>query len=460
MNSGTNFKNKRTKKSSSINLIIWVVVGLLLCVGVGFLYASMNDTLQTSTSKNNEKQEQKSNQVNNIDWNQNSIESQRKIDSILLSQQNWRLSEQKNTKKIATYMKDKTIIWKQREIIIGVPNITDLGEAIKWFESEINKKKLYVLNKKEKIFKAKTAYELDIAMNNKIDSKALNCVTDKILFYNSGDVVTAKNNLLDKKKDNLKEGDTRVISIIPKDDNADFSKDSSIKAILPIIKTNANKKGSLAIVIDDSGYSNDIIKEFADMPMHLTFSVLPFLPESKTSLNIILDKNKEAMLHLPMEPINKKLASFDKMVTVDMTKEECQNYLIKALDYLPGVIGVNNHQGSKATSNKYTMKAVLEVLKERKLFFVDSRTYSKSIAYATAKDMGVKTAKNSMFLDNSDNVEDIKDQIRKSIEFTKDGQDVIVICHARPNSYKALKEIYPELLKEKVDFKFVSDIVK
>lgn len=453
MDNGKNIKEKRTKKSSSINLIIGVVVGLLLCVGIGFLYASFNDTSESNISKNDKKQEEKINESNIIDWKQKSIEAQRKIDNILLSQQDWVLLEQKNGEKSASYRKDKSIVWNQRELLIGVPNNADLKEAIKWFSDELDKNKLYVLNKKEVILQAKKAYKIDIAMNNKINSEYLNCVTDKILFYNAKPKATKGKIEIDKNKN-------RVITITRKKANSDVSANVSNDVILPIVKTSSNKKGALAIIIDDSGYSDTIIKEFADMPIKLTFSVLPFLNESKSSLDIILNAKKEAILHLPMEPINKDVASFDKMVTVDMTKEQCQAYVKKALDSLPGVTGVNNHQGSRATSSKYTMQAVLEILKTRGLFFVDSRTYSKSIAYQTAKSMGVKTAKNSMFLDNSSDINDIKNQLRVALKFIENGEDAIVICHARTNTYKALKEIYPELKKDNIRFKFVSEVVK
>lgn len=459
MDSEKNLKKNRIKKSSSINLIISVVVGLLLCVGIGFLYASINDTSQISVNKNNEKHEQKIIETNIIDWKQNSIESQRKVDDILLSKQNWKLSEQKNGEKHSNDIKGKTITWNQRELIVGVPKTINLKTAIKWFADEISPKKLYVLNKRERIFGAKIAYEVDVAMNNKINSKTLNCVTDKIIFHESIPVSENKKELLDKKSESSKKRGKRIISIIQKYDENNNSKANDTKVFPAVIRTEINE-GALAIIIDDSGYSKEIIKDFVKLPINITFSVLPFLPESKSSLDIILNAKKEAILHLPMEPINKNLASFDKMVKVNMTKEECQDYVTEAIDSLPGVIGVNNHQGSKATSSKYTMNAVLEIIKLRNLFFVDSRTYSKSIAYQTAKKMGVKTAKNKMFLDNSSNLNDIKSQIQKALVFIKNGQDAIVICHARPNSYKALKELYPELKKENVRFKFVSEVVK
>ena len=98
------------------------------------------------------------------------------------------------------------------------------------------------------------------------------------------------------------------------------------------------------------------------------------------------------------------------------TSEQVQQLTRKAVDSLPGIEGVNNHQGSKATSNEATMKAVLKVLKQQGLFFVDSSTYSKSIGDQVARSMGVPTAHNNIFLDNSSDEDDIIAKIWQAVE--------------------------------------------
>lgn len=81
------------------------------------------------------------------------------------------------------------------------------------------------------------------------------------------------------------------------------------------------------------------------------------------------------------------------------------------INSLPGISGVNNHQGSKATSDERTMRAVLKEIKRQGLFFVDSNTYAKSLGDKLAAGMGVPTGRNNIFLDNSTNEDEI---IKKS----------------------------------------------
>ena len=59
-----------------------------------------------------------------------------------------------------------------------------------------------------------------------------------------------------------------------------------------------------------------------------------------------------------------------------------------AIGQVPGAIGLNNHQGSLATADRRVVRAVLSVVRERGLFFLDSRTSAASVAAEEARDAG------------------------------------------------------------------------
>ncbi len=155
----------------------------------------------------------------------------------------------------------------------------------------------------------------------------------------------------------------------------------------------------LALVIDDFGYSkNDLIDAFLSLDIPLTISVLPSLPFSKSIVALAGESGKEVMLHLPMEAVEPYESDGD-MILTSMSDRRIRKIIESCLDDIPGISGVNNHMGSRATQDERVMKAVLSVLKRRKLFFLDSLTSPKSIAYNTARSMGVGTARNYIFLD-------------------------------------------------------------
>ncbi len=198
-------------------------------------------------------------------------------------------------------------------------------------------------------------------------------------------------------------------------------------------------KGKLAVVIDDCGYDMDALRTLTHLPLPMSFAIIPFKTHSRDALQEIRNQGRVAMLHLPMEPMNGG-SSEAEAVKVGMTKEQIQRFTQKAIDSLPGIQGVNNHQGSRATSNGPTITAALSTMKQNGLFFVDSRTASTSVAEEKAAALGMRTGHNSLFLDNSADEETIRRQIGKAIALANQYGSVIVICHARPHTAAAWKK--------------------
>jgi len=217
--------------------------------------------------------------------------------------------------------------------------------------------------------------------------------------------------------------------------------------------------GSLAVVVDDCGYDLDPVETLSALPIDMTFSIIPFKANSSAALNVIKNNGQTPMLHLPMEPMDASQSSENRMVRVSMTKEQVQSYTRDAINSLPGIKGANNHQGSRATSNPATMRAVLEVLQSNGLFFIDSRTLAASVGYKTAREMGISTGFNSRFLDNSSDVEAIKKQIWAAAETADKYGSVIVICHARENTATAWSECYKEVQGAGIKFVSVSTLL-
>lgn len=194
--------------------------------------------------------------------------------------------------------------------------------------------------------------------------------------------------------------------------------------------------GKLAVIIDDCGYALDPVRTLTSLPFPFSYAVIPFKPNSSEALSIIKGSGHIAMLHLPMEPVSGG-SSETRAVRVGMTAEQIQNYTREAIDSLPGIQGVNNHQGSKATSDGPTIRAALKVIGGDGLFFVDSRTISTSVAEKIARQEGILTGHNSMFLDNSSDIAAIQERIAEAIKDADRYGATIVICHARPNTAEA-----------------------
>ena len=72
--------------------------------------------------------------------------------------------------------------------------------------------------------------------------------------------------------------------------------------------------------------------------------------------------------------------------------------------------------GSRFTENREKMAVVLESLKKRDLFFLDSLTTAHSVVPSLAEDLGVKYLQRNIFLDNEVAEEPIRQQLEKLIQ--------------------------------------------
>ncbi|MBP2626657.1 MAG: protein of unknown function YibQ [Firmicutes bacterium] len=218
--------------------------------------------------------------------------------------------------------------------------------------------------------------------------------------------------------------------------------------------------GQMAIIIDDFGYSKEPISAFTAIARPLTFAVLPYRPFSSEAAAKGLSSGHQVILHLPMEPLAQAEQSEKFTITISMSDGEIQEMTKKAIQAIPGLIGVNNHQGSRATADKRVMKVVLGELKASNLFFLDSRTNSQSIGTETARQMGIRTGENQLFIDNTDDVSAIKDKLRTAQDMAIKYGNVTVIGHARMNTATAVGEMVSELESKGIQLVFVSQMVK
>jgi hypothetical protein len=143
-----------------------------------------------------------------------------------------------------------------------------------------------------------------------------------------------------------------------------------------------------------------------------------------------------------------------------MTADEFRAALAKDLAAVPHISGVNNHMGSFLTQDREKMEIVLAAIKERRLFFVDSRTTPKTVAYDAAVKLGVPALERNVFLDNEANVESVKARIDELIKKAKAEGIALGIGHPRPATIKALKEMEKRLTGSEVQVVPASGLLK
>ena len=217
---------------------------------------------------------------------------------------------------------------------------------------------------------------------------------------------------------------------------------------------------AIVLVIDDFGYRNDSVSDrFLNLPVPLTCAVLPGHSQSASIAKKAIKSGKEVIIHMPMESSVSMTGEDEFKLKVGMTSEEIEWRLNEALKEIPEAIGINNHQGSKATTNGKVMGVVASVLKNKNKFFLDSRTSSKTVGEKTMRSVGVLTARRHIFLDNDLNIDNISKQLDKLVVLSQKKGMAIGIGHVKANTLKVLEREIPILLERGFEFKFVSQVV-
>lgn len=216
----------------------------------------------------------------------------------------------------------------------------------------------------------------------------------------------------------------------------------------------------LAIIVDDMGSSVAEAEKLNRIGVTLTYSIIPGLPKSRQVADYASKSSIPVMIHLPMEPKGYPVQRLEKNgLLLAQTDEEIMRRVNGYFQAVPFAIGANNHMGSRFTEDKVKMATVLQVLKDKGAFFVDSRTSGKSVGYSLAREMGIKTGSRDVFLDNVQEVAYIKGQLDQAVAVARKHGSAIAICHPHPVTMKALAALLPVLQAEGVQFVPVSQVI-
>lgn len=215
----------------------------------------------------------------------------------------------------------------------------------------------------------------------------------------------------------------------------------------------------VAIVIDDFGYNKNDLEELFAIDLPVTLSVLPGLRYSSEIAMLARGRGYEVILHLPLEAWDKGAREEPHTIKTGMTREEVARTLDRAIAGVPGLSGVSNHMGSKATEDRRLMSVIFEDLKSRGLYFFDSLTSNRSVCRQVARALGLRCAVRDIFLDNSDTPAGIEKQLlalrRRAFRHGR----AIAICHDRPNTIRALAKAMPEMTRDGIEFVPLSKMV-
>ncbi len=213
----------------------------------------------------------------------------------------------------------------------------------------------------------------------------------------------------------------------------------------------------LALVVSGVGREPGLLDALLALDPHVTFAVAANAPHAAEIARRLAATRREVVAHLPMEPTRPDLrADFDGFITTSMAPAEIGTKVDELLGRVPGAVGASNLLGSRLTTSRPHMSAVLERLKARSLYYLDNRASPASVAQPTARLVGVRTAIRTHFLDAGDDL----DARLKSIEvaLVLEGHAVVVAPPA-PDMLLALQGWVRGLKERRIHVFRLSEIV-
>ena len=240
----------------------------------------------------------------------------------------------------------------------------------------------------------------------------------------------------------------------------------TIHIVTPLVATRSSPPPELtagtpelAIIIDDLGRDLPAADSLLALSFPLTVSVLPHLQFSADIAEEAYRRGDVVMLHLPMESEADGAKPEDIELHVGMYRDQIESTVAGMLATVPHAVGVNNHQGSRATADAALMDALMPVLHKQGLFFIDSRTTAATLAYDAAQRAGVPAASRKVFLDDVVTREAILSQLELAARDARRDGSAIAIGHPHAETIAALSEGIPRLEAGGIRLVFASDLV-
>lgn len=176
------------------------------------------------------------------------------------------------------------------------------------------------------------------------------------------------------------------------------------------------------------------------MPSAISVAVLPDSPHAREMATKAHNSGHEVLIHLPMAPLSKQPLEKNTL-RPEMSSDEIERIIRSAVNNVPYAVGINNHMGSKMTSNLFGMQKVMQALERYNLYFLDSVTIGNTQAMRAAQGTGVKVIKRKVFLDDSQNEADIRVQFNRAIDLARRNGSTIAIGHPHPATVRVLQQM-------------------
>lgn len=205
-------------------------------------------------------------------------------------------------------------------------------------------------------------------------------------------------------------------------------------------------KAYMSIIIDDLGQSDVRDQRTLALPGPITMAIMPDTPHATEFARQAHKAGKTVILHMPMDPATGPYAWHPGTPLAELAQR-----LDAALAKVPFAAGINNHMGSRMTSQPEPMAWLMGELQRRHLFFVDSRTSAATVAAAKAQAIDLAHVSRDVFLDDERTVDAISAQLQQGIALARKQGSAVLIGHPYPQTLQVLESELPRLKAQGIE---------
>jgi uncharacterized protein len=222
----------------------------------------------------------------------------------------------------------------------------------------------------------------------------------------------------------------------------------------------AEGRPMIAVVLDDLGLDRKRTERAIALPAPLTLSFMTYAEELPRQTGSAHAAGHELLLHVPMEPLDAHLDIGPNGLRVGLGRDELLRRLRWGLDRFSGYVGINNHMGSRFTSDTVSMVPVIEELHNRGLLFLDSRTAATTVGEMLARRQGVPTVARNVFLDDENSAPAIGAWLADVEQAARHKGAAVAIGHAHDATLTALAAWLPSLAAKQLVLVPLTTIVR
>ena len=205
-------------------------------------------------------------------------------------------------------------------------------------------------------------------------------------------------------------------------------------------------KAYITLIIDDLGQSSARDSRTLALPGPVTMAIMPDTPHATEFARQAHKAGKTVILHMPMDPATGPYAWHPGTPIAELAQR-----LDAALAKVPYAVGINNHMGSRMTSQTEAMAWLMEELQRRHLVFVDSRTSAATVAAAKAQAIDLAHVSRDVFLDDVRTPEAIAGQLQLGVELARKQGSAVLIGHPYPQTLEVLEREMPRLKRQGIE---------